>query len=59
MLGPAHRLLLPGIAGFSAYLFLRGGLSSPLLFDAAVYLMALGLVVTVVDRLGAGPGEHR
>ncbi|WP_218158292.1 hydrogen gas-evolving membrane-bound hydrogenase subunit E [Streptomyces radiopugnans] len=129
VLGPAHRLLLPGIAGFSAYLFLRGhnepgggfsaalvagtavafgylagrtgtrwlsprpllaaglvlgaavglaamalgdpfltpftipvpggGLSSPLLFDAAVYLMVLGLVVTVVDRLGAGPGEHR
>ncbi|WP_410535211.1 hydrogen gas-evolving membrane-bound hydrogenase subunit E [Streptomyces sp. KL2] len=129
VLGPAHRLLLPGIAGFSAYLFLRGhnepgggfsaalvagtavafgylagrtgtrwlsprpllaaglvlgaavglaamalgdpfltpftipvpggGLSSPLLFDAAVYLMVLGLVVTVVDRLGAGRGEHR
>ncbi|CAL9589729.1 Na(+)_H(+) antiporter subunit A [Streptomyces sp. enrichment culture] len=129
VLGPAHRLLLPGIAGFSAYLFLRGHnepgggfsaalvagtavafgylagrtgtrwlsprpllaaglvlgaavglaatalgdpfltpftipvpggvLSSPLLFDAAVYLMVLGLVVTVVDRLGAGPGEHR
>ncbi|MFP8963091.1 hydrogen gas-evolving membrane-bound hydrogenase subunit E [Streptomyces nanhaiensis] len=129
VLGPAHRLLLPGIAGLSAYLFLRGhyepgggfsaalvagtavafgylagrtgtrwlsprpllaaglvlgaavglaamplgdpfltpftiavpggGLSSPLLFDAAVYLMVLGLVVTVVDRLGAGRGEHR
>ncbi|MFH0241260.1 hydrogen gas-evolving membrane-bound hydrogenase subunit E [Streptomyces sp. HK10] len=129
VLGPAHSLLLPGIAGLSAYLFLRGhnepgggfsaalvagtavafgylagrtgtrwlsprpllaaglvlgaavglaamvlgdpfltpftiavpggGLSSPLLFDAAVYLMVLGLVVTVVDRLGAGREEHR
>ncbi|MDG9702829.1 hydrogen gas-evolving membrane-bound hydrogenase subunit E [Streptomyces sp. DH37] len=36
-----------------------GGLSSALLFDAAVYLMVLGLVVALVDRLGAGGMGHR
>jgi multicomponent Na+:H+ antiporter subunit A len=132
LLAPARRLLVPGIAALSAYLFLRGhnqpgggfsaalvagaavafghlagrtgtrgarclrprpllaaglllgaavglaamalgdpfltpftvpvpggGFSSSLLFDAAVYLMVLGLMVTLVDRLGAGGAGHR